>query len=222
MDKRKFIIYGAGDFAHTVYTIIKKRMNREVAFFCVDDIFFKTNCLIEGIPIRSRSELNNITDKAEYSMAIGFVGNEMSKDRELKYNELKKLGFYMENVLDTKIDYPENIGEGNIIMQQVFVGCDVKVGECNIVWPSGVFPHNNRIGSFNIFGPSVSLSGNSCVRNHCFIGNNVSIKNQVIIEDYTFVGAGAYVRDSTTRESVIVPAHSVVLENKSCWDFKLV
>lgn len=204
-------IIGTGDFGSIVYQILKKH-GRQVVCFCVDDEYLDCdNASFWDIPVIGTSELKDKYKPETTELVAGFIGSPMFDVREQKCNEFKACGYSFANVIDTDISYVAEIGEGNVIMQNVSLGYDVHIGDGNIIWPGVVFPHNNYIGCYNNIAPTASLSGYSCVGNHCYIGNNSIIKNRIKVNDYTFVGAGAYIRHDTESGKTIVPPRSYEL-----------
>ncbi len=78
-----------------------------------------------------------------------------------------------------------------------------------------VICHDVCINSFNYFSPSSTVLGTAKIKYGCFIGANATIKNGIIIDDYSLIGANSFVRKNTCKESVVVPAKSVVLDCNS-------
>ena len=205
-------IIGTGDFSSIVYQILKKH-GRNIVCFSVDDEYLSgDNKTFWDIPVIGTSELIKKYTPDTTELVAGFIGNPMFDIRQKKCEEFKSLGYSFANVIDTDTSYASEIGEGNVIMQNVSLGFDVHIGDGNIIWPGVVFPHNNYIGDYNNIAPTASLSGYSCVGSHCYIGNNSIIKNRIKVNDYTFVGAGAYVRHDTVSGTTIVPPRSYELD----------
>ncbi len=205
-------IIGTGDFSSIVYQILKKH-GRNIVCFSVDDEYLNGDSKTFGdIPVIGTSELIKKYTPDTTELVAGFIGNPMFDIRQKKCEEFKSLGYSFANVIDTDTSYASEIGEGNVIMQNVSLGFDVHIGDGNIIWPGVVLPHNNYIGNFNNLAPTASLSGYSCVGDHCYIGNNAIIKNRIKVNDYTFVGAGAYIRHDTVSGTTIVPPKSYELQ----------
>ena len=205
-------VIGTGDFASIVYQILKKH-GRNIVCFSVDEKYRTDgNKTFWDIPVIGRSELIKTYTPDLVELVVGFIGSPMFDVREKKCDEYKALGYLFTNVIDTDISYASEIGEGNIIMQNVSLGYDVHIGNGNIIWPGVVFPHNNCIGDYNNIAPTASLSGYACVGSHCYIGNNAIIKNRVTVNDYTFVGAGTYIRHDTISGTTMVPPKSYKLD----------
>lgn len=205
-------VIGTGDFASIVYQILRKH-ERNVVCFCVDDEYLSDdNTSFWNIPVIGRSELIKKYTPDTTELVAGFIGSPMFDIRQKKCDEYKALGYSFANVIDTDVSYAAQIGEGNVIMQNVSLGFDTHIGDGNIIWPGVVFPHNNYIGDYNNIAPTASLSGYAKVGSHCYIGNNAIIKNRITVNDYTFVGAGAYIRHDTVSGTTIVPPRSYELD----------
>ena len=213
-DDAPVVIMGTGDFASIVYQILK-RQKREVAAFCVDDEYLQgTGIDFQGLEVVGTSVLEDIYPPDRYVIVLGLIGKPLFDVREVMFRKWKEKGYSFPNVTDTYTGYAAEIGEGNIIMQNVSIGYDTHIGDCNIIWPGAVFPHNNYLGSFNNVAPTAAFCGYACAGSHCYIGANSVIKNRISVADYTFVGACSYVRHDTQSGQTIVPPRSYLLERE--------
>ncbi len=218
---KNIIIYGTGHYADIVFNLITKRLHRKVSYFTVDRKYM-TDSHYNGVPIIAFDTIENNLNTGDYCIVIAFIGNEMFNIRAQKFIDAKSKGFILENIIhDSVIIETEDIGEGNIILANTYIGPFCSVGDGNIFWQNVVIPHHNSIGNFSHFAPSVSLSGYSVIKDNCFLGNNSVVSNHVVIDNHSLVGACSFVKKNTSPYEVIVPRKSIVLENKISTDFQI-
>lgn len=217
---KKFIVCGAGDFADIITDMIENVLDREVACYALDDEYYNISVYNEK-PTVPLSEILNKFPPEKYSAVIGFIGQDMYNSKERVFNLLSKMGYDLENLIHKSSTISSNnIGKGNIILENCVIGYGVKMGNGNIMWPLSAINHHNIVGSFNNFSPCSSTSGNVIIGSHCFLGNNSTYKNKVKIADYTLIGAGAYISHDTEPYDVYVPQQSVLLPNKKSTSFR--
>lgn len=218
---KKFIVYGAGDFADIVTNLIEDVLKREVISYVVNDDIYAFNNH-NGKPVVKLDDVVNLYPPNDYSAVIGFIGNDMRTSREKAFEAFFEMGYDLENLIHpTAAVSSAKLGKGNIILANSFIAFNSSIGNGNIVWQLAAIGYNNVIGSYNNISPHVSTSGNVTVGNHCFLGNNSTYKNKVIVSDYTLVGANAYISHDTLPYGVYVPQKSICLESKKSTDFNL-
>ncbi|MCI9633015.1 MAG: hypothetical protein HFH18_07205 [Ruminococcus sp.] len=217
---RNFIIFGKGDFADILTYIIEEEMQRNVEAYTVSKKFLDIDSY-RGKPVVPYEDLKSFYNPSNYSMALGYEGQDMYQTRKKMQEELTKKGFLFENVISESANLTNaKIGVGNIIMQNCLLAPFSSVGDGNVLWATAQIQHHNVVGNFNCIAPGVATCGYVHVNNHCFIGANATMKNNVTIADYTFVGAGAYISEDTKACDVIVPAKSQQLKGKISFDFR--
>jgi len=106
---KNFVIIGTGDFADIVYSVIKKKMQRDVKCFAVNDEYYKDDCY-NGVPVIKLSDIENQCPKEECTIVLGFIGKKMFDDREKMMQELSNLGYTFENVSEIELDEEDEIG----------------------------------------------------------------------------------------------------------------
>lgn len=213
------IVFGTGDFADIVSFLLENKMQRTIAAYAVHERY-RSGDLWRNRPLVSLEESAALYPPTDFDAVLAVIGRKMFRQREELFMEIGDKGYSLINVVDPSAAVDtEAVGRSNIIFSNVSVEAHCRIGDGNIIWHNTVLPHHNRVGNFNNLAPSVSLSGYSTVGNHCFIGNNVCIKNRIHVPDYCFIGAGAYVSGQLKENTVMVPPRSLVLEEKSGFDF---
>lgn len=201
---KKIIVYGAGQFADIVTNLIEASLHREVAGYVLDNEFYDKN-EYNGRPVVSSSNMMNVFPPEGYSAVLGFMGHDMFDAWERTFNMLLKNGYELENFIHpSAIISSNNIGQGNIILENCVIGYGTTLGNGNVLYPLTAINHNNNIGSFNLFASGVHTAGGTIIENHVFMGLNTCTNNKITIADYTFVGAGSHIVKSTEKGCVYI------------------
>lgn len=191
--------------------------------FTVDREYLRGKCFNSSIPIVAFDEIEEIFPNNEYKILPVIGYNNMNQIREKVFNKIKEKGYEIDSFIHSTAYVASNceIGEGNIILENTTIQPFVNIGSGNVIWSNCNISHHTTIGDFNFFAPVSSLAGNVEITHHCFLGNNCTIRNGVSVKPYTLVGAGAYVSANTQEYSVIVPAHSIALNDRRSTDINL-
>lgn len=201
---KKIIVFGTSCFSIMLKEYVERFMNREVVAYAVNKNFIKEN-YIDNIPVVAFEDIEFTYNPEEYSFinAMGYM--QMNCVRERIANEIKNKGYELENFIHpSAMVYTKEIGEGNIILENVFVGPHTIIGNGNIIWNGVNISHDGKIGDFNCFAASTTIAGNVEISNNCFFGINCSIKNDINISSKTLIGAGCFLNKNTEEEDVYV------------------
>lgn len=215
------VIYGETAFAERIYSYIKFEKSMNVIAF-TNAKAFKEKDSIQGIPVIAFEELNEKLGSKDFGIliAVGYV--QMNNIRKKIYKECKDAGHRIATYISQASTlYSDDIGEGCIIMPNVYIGPGVKIGKCNIFESSTCLTHDNLIGDFNFISTNCTFGGNAIVKNFCFIGLNATIKSSITIADYSLLGMGCVQNKGTDPLCVYVGNPSRKLENRSSLDTKI-
>lgn len=219
---RQIIIYGLEQFADTLFNLLQEDNEREVVAFSVDEAYMPDNTKKNGLPIVPYEKLEEYYSPSEYSILFCMGNTRMNLVRKERMLSAKDRGYFIESyVHPTALIQTEDIGFGNVFMENSLIGPKVKIGNGNIFWPASHVAHNTTVGNYNFFTISVAVAGNVIIGDNCVFGANCTVKDHVEIADGTLVGAGAYISKSTEPWSVYAPPRTYKLEGKSSLDFKL-
>lgn len=208
------IIFGAGFFADQIYRYLTKE-GKFVSAFTVEKEYCTAKWFhdIQVIPFE---ELELHFSKENISILICVGYNKMNQIREQIFEKIKNKGYKILSYIHPKATVlADRVGMGNIILENASIGIGCIIGEGNIFYNNAVICHDVSVNSFNYFSPSSTVLGTAVVKNGCFLGANATIKNGITIDDYSLIGANAFVRKNTCKQSVVVPAESVVLDCNS-------
>lgn len=214
INEKKCIIFGVTPFAKMIRHYVEKYSDIKIVAYTVDRAY-KSEDTFDTLPLVEfeRVEQEYSTEEYSFLLALGYKG--MNELRKQKYQAVKEKGYKLENFIHPSVvkDYLE-IGEGNIILENVTLAYGVKIGNANIIWNGCQISHESIIGDFNFFSVSSLIAGKTVVKNNCFLGVNSAVHGARTLEDYTLIGAGCYMNSSSKAYGVYVPARSICLENK--------
>lgn len=215
MKKQKIIIFGNHEFAKMMAEYIQKFTNDEVCGFTVNKEYIKDSKILE-LPVIEFENIEKKFDKTKYKFLITLGYNRMNSLRENIFGKVKEKGYEITSFIHpTALINTEEIGEGNIFLENVFIGPYSKIGDGNIFWNGVNISHNATIENYNYFSPSTTFAGNVKVSNNCFLGANCTVKNGVNISNKTLIGAGCYLSKDTLNDEVYVPERAVKLDKNS-------
>lgn len=222
----KVIIFGLKEFAVMMCEFIVRDGKDEVAGFCVDEAYLpqKRNIRVRNkkYSVVAYEKLEEYYKPEEYGICLCIGYTKMNQIREKKYKDSLERGYVPYSYIHpSAVVLTENVGGGNLIMENVTIGHNVEIGNGNIFWPCSHVAHDTIVGNFNFFTISSVVAGGVSVSDNCVFGANSTVKNGVKIGKNTLVGAAAYIRKDTEENSVYVPPGSYRLEGKSSLDFKL-
>ena len=214
----RLIVFGIGYFADQIFRYLSYE-GIHVTAFTVEKEFCNVKTF-HGLPVIPFEELEKHYSKDEYRVLICIGYNEMNTIRERIFEKVKKMGFRISSFIHPSATIlTNNLGEGNIVLENVSISIGCSIGNGNIFYNNAVICHDVSIDDFNYFSPSSTVLGEVTIRNNCFFGGNSTCKNRITIEDYCLIGANSFVNDNTQKNEVIVPAKSIVLD---CDSFSLV
>lgn len=212
---KNIIIYGNTSFSCMIAEYIKKCTDWNISCFCVDKQFIDCDTLMD-IPVIPFEEIENKYSCDNHSFIITIGYSKMNTIRESAYIKVSNKGYKLENFIHpTATINADEIGDGNIILENVFLGPHTKVGNANIFWNGANICHDCEIGNFNQISASAVMSGCAKVKDNCFIGMNASIRDHVTVKNKTLVGAGTFINEDTEENGVYVPARAVKLDKDS-------
>jgi sugar O-acyltransferase (sialic acid O-acetyltransferase NeuD family) len=216
---KNLIIFGNSEFSKLIKWYIDHDDEREVVAFCSDKQYIKEN-IFDGTPVVAFEEIEKTYPPEQYEILLGIGYNKMNDIRKQIYYACKQKGYTIASYIhSSSLVQTDDIGEGNIILEQTLVEPFVKIGDCNLIWCKISIAHDDIIGNFNTIAGMASLCGHVKIKNNCFIGNASVIQEHLTVNDYSLIGASALVRRDVEPYSVVAAAKSVVLEGKKSTDY---
>lgn len=211
----KIIIYGTGDLASQLYRYMNMDNRYEVDAFTVEKQYCSSDCFC-GLPVIPFETIEKTFSPDNYKVLVCVGYNNMNRTRARVFDLVKDKGYKIASFIhSTATILTNDLGTGNIILENVTLSIGSKVGIGNIIYNNAVLSHDVKIGDFNLIAAATCFLGCSSVENFCFVGGNSTIKDKVKINDYSLIGAGTYINKSTKPGSVYVPIKAQKLKVKS-------
>jgi UDP-3-O-[3-hydroxymyristoyl] glucosamine N-acyltransferase len=89
-----------------------------------------------------------------------------------------------------------NMGEGNLIYENVSLGVNSGMGNFNLIFYGSVIGHETQLKDFNLLGANVSIGARCHVGNKCIFANGATLNGNITLCDDVFVGLGSVVVNS--------------------------
>ena len=215
---KEVIIFGITDLAEVLAYNLENDEQYKIAAITVDKRYLKNpqGGVLQKYPCVpfETIEQEYPNEKYEFFICVGY--SHMNEGRKSAYQRIKEKGYrVLTYIHPTALVQTHELGEGNLVFENVTIGSFCSVGVCNIFYPCSHVAHHTEVGDYNFFAISCSVAGHVQIGNQCFIGNNSSTRDKISISDKTLIGAGAYMACSTEPGDVFVPERSVKLAKKS-------
>ena len=216
----RIIIYGIGDLAFQLYRYLSLDNRYKVDAFSVEKEYLKEKEFL-GLPVVAFETIETIYAKDDYKMLVCVGYNSMNQTRARIFSAIIKKGYEIINYIHPLATVlSEDIGFGNIILENANISIGAKIGNGNIIYNNVTVCHDVHIKDFNFFAPSSCVLGFCQIDKYCFIGANATIRNNVSISKGCLIGANSFIRDNTKNYSVYVPEKTRIL-NKSSIDIEI-
>lgn len=215
---KEVLIFGITDLAEVLAYNLENDKQYKIAAITVDkeylinplgEILRKYPC----VPFETVEQYYP-NDKYDFFICVGY--SHMNEGRRETYQRIKEKGYrVLTYIHPTALILTNDVGEGNIIFENVTIGSFCSIGICNIFYPCSHIAHHTKVGDYNFFAISCSVAGHVQIGNQCFVGNNSTTRDKISISDKTLIGAGAYLSCCTEKGDVFVPERSVKLMKKA-------
>ncbi len=202
--KNKIIIFGTGEIASMAKFFFEED-GLKIDAFTVDDDYI-SDSKKENVPIIPFSSLKKEFNVNKYSMHVALSYSEQNKLRELKFNEVKNLGYHLENYISKKSYIDKNVifGENCFILENQTIQKGVKIGNNVTMWSSNHIGHETKINSHSYLSSHVVVSGHCVIGQRCFLGVNSSISDFTEIGDDCFIGMSSSISRNLKPGSVAI------------------
>ncbi len=218
-EKNSIAIFGSGLRARELQFLLESEKGIKANYYVVDGQYVETK-RIGDCEVLATEQFIKDFEPTQTKVYLGVGMPSMNRIRERLFRQFHNSGFIFEKFISEKANvYTTKIGEGTTIFAGVNIGPNVEIGAGNHFEMGVTISHDCKIGNFNFFAPGCVLCGDITIGTGSFIGSNSTIRNSVTIGDYALIGAGAYVDKNINSEKVVVPARSIVLNERTSKDF---
>lgn len=215
---KNIVILGNNDFGRLLNYYVSVDDSRQAVAFTVNKEYIKENTFCE-LPVVPFEDVEAIYPPREYEILIAIGNSKMNDVRKKMYYECKKKGYTVASYIHSSCSiHTKDIGEGNILLENCLLYPYSKLGNGNLLWDHVLISHDCIVGDFNTFSSYADLCGYVKIGNNGYFGKHCILNDYMEVADYTLVGAAAYAKGKTEVYDVVVPARSIVLENKKSTD----
>lgn len=190
-DSERVVIVGAGKGAEVLIDILLDDYDKTVVAL-VDDTVRQFTAFGRDYPVSHHGiyAFADLADRGAFDTAIISVSANLRsmQFRGRVYEYYISKGIVFTNVIAKSADIRRGvqIGQGNIIGANSYIGTKTVVGNNNLISYCAVVGHHNIIGDTNLLAPAMATSGSVTIGSHCIIPagvnfiNGVSVGNNVI------------------------------------------
>lgn len=215
MELEKLIINGTTQFSRSIANLIKRENAARIIAFTTKRSLIDEQT-IDGIPIIPFEDLSDCFDSNNCKVLNTIGYSKMNALRETVNKEIEQTGFRLYTFISNSASiYSDKIGQGCIIMPDVYIGSNVKIGHSCIIDAKSSLTHDIIIEDNVYVASGVIIGGNVVVGKNSFIGLGSTIKNKVRIASFTLVGCGSNViRNISTSKMVVIGNPAQELKGK--------
>lgn len=205
-------IYGAGGFGREAACLIQaiNEVNSEwnlIGFF--DDTHEKGTMNEYGEILGGMNDLNAYDKEIALVIAIGSP-NALEKLSSSIVNS----NVYYPNIIAPDVVFHDKssvkMGKGNIILFHSIISCSTQIGDFNLMNNDVMIGHDALIGNFNVFNPSVRVSGNVKIGNTNFFGVCSVVLQKLTIGCDTKIAANSCVMRNTRDKGLYIGTPAIM------------
>ncbi len=176
-----------------------------VSAFAVEEEYIKELFIgtVQVISIDKMSEQYHF-ENTRLIMGIGY--KQRGEIRKKLFEKCRGMGYKFTNYIhpSATIDESVQVGEGNVIFENVVIQKHSQIGDGNLFFSNAVVMHDDVIGNYNTCCACSVMNGFVTLENNIFIGSNATIRDHITIKTGTLVGAGTYVSKSCERDMAVI------------------
>ena len=195
----KVIIVGIRDTASLAHFYLKHDSSHEIVAFSVHRKYINDEHIFEGLPIVSFEDVEEEFPPNEFHFLAPMTAQNMNRDRESIYNQLKDKGYGLISYISSKATvFPGAvIGDNCFILEDNTIQPYTVIGNNVVLWSGNHIGHHGDIKDHVFFTSHVVLSGNCVVEPYCFLGVNATIRDYIHLAEGSLIGMGAMVVKDT-------------------------
>ena len=210
---KKVLIFGANDFGRLLKYYLEKDSDRNIAGFIMNKVYIQENTYC-NLPVYPFESVHDMFDPSQYEILIAIGNSKMNDVRKKIFYECKEKGYDIASFIHSTCSINhDDIGEGNILLENCLVYPFSKIGNGNLLWDHVLISHDCTVGDFNTFSSYADLCGYVTIGNNGYFGKHCIVNEHLTLADYTLIGAAGYVKKNTKPYAVVVPPRSVVAKD---------
>jgi sugar O-acyltransferase (sialic acid O-acetyltransferase NeuD family) len=179
---QRLVIYGGGGHAKMCIDILKRQMGWRIEG--IVDSTLEPGSMVLGVPVLGGEELLQTLPAQGVRHAVLGVGAATQHPiRTTLFRKLKAHGFELPNIIHPTavIEPSAQLGEGNQVMAQAYIGSDARIGSNCIINALSVVSHDSQLADNVHLAPASVLAGGVHIGSDTLIGMNTSIYMKVKI-----------------------------------------
>jgi sugar O-acyltransferase (sialic acid O-acetyltransferase NeuD family) len=207
------IVYGSRMLAEMLYYDSLRHPDFKIEAFVQDESYLDESGYYLGLPQVGLKSVTEYYPTCSYDMIVLTASYHDMRNRETLYNKAKALGYSLRNYISpSSLVSPDvEMGENNLIFEQVFLGARGHMGSCNTIRQQVYIGHDFTLRNNIVITPGCKIGGNCTIDKNCYIGLGATIINDIMISEESLVGAGSVVLKNTEPFSKNVGNPSRVL-----------
>lgn len=201
----RILLLGGGAGAGAMAVDVLSRTHAQRAVAILDGNAATHGKTVGGVPVLGDlSLIDELLGENAFDAAVILFTQDVD-ERGAVFDALRAKGVRFANLIDPSVQIRggTTLGEGNLVMANVFFSTAVTIGDNCFFASHCVIEHHSRIGSHCAFGPRTAMSGAVTVGDHVKTGMSVSIEPYVTIGSDCLIASGCVI-------TCDVPAHSLV------------
>lgn len=205
-NKKNAVIIGAGGHCRVIASMLISQKKYE--FIKILDFSEPKEKKILNINVEKIDNNFEAYNKKIFDFYLAIGDN---KKREVWWKKLNEINISCPSLISDKaiIERNSEIGEGNIICPNSYLGVLSKIGDNNIINTGSIIDHETIIENNCHIAPGSTIAGRVTIKNNCFIGAGSVIKDNLLISEHSILGAGSILLNSIDKKKCLyvgVPA----------------
>lgn len=175
---------------------------------------YRTKNSVCDLPVICLDEVVKLYPAAAYSFFVAIGYTKVNGLREIKYQEIKSLGYdFISFIHPSAIIAPNvQIGANCFIFENAVLQPFVTLADNTFILSSAVICHHSQIGENVFIASNACVNGNCIIEKNCFIGANAVIRNELTIKQSCIIGAGCAILENTHPHEVYVARNTQKLD----------
>lgn len=194
----KVIIFGIQDNAQLAHYYLQHDSPHDVVAFCVNRQYLPQIAQFCGLPVIAFEDVDVSYPASEYVFFAPLAPNQMNRQRERVYNEIRAKNYRMISYVSSKASVFDNeIGDNCFILEDNTIQPFTKIGNNVMLWSGNHIGHHGIIRDHVTFTSHVVMSGHCDIGAYSFFGVNSTLRNGIKIAEGSFIAmASSIIKDT--------------------------
>ncbi len=216
MDKKKLLIFGAGDAGRELLNSIIKDINKINVEFNWDVFgFVESNSdligkLVCGVNVYSLQQIVDLNKNIDFYACCPLINTKIRQ--RIVNDEILALNFKLANLIHPSviISPTADLAEGIVLYPNVVIGDNSKICQGAIINYNSVIGHDVVIGKNCFLGPGVILTGRCKIGENVLLGAGTICTPGIEIKSNSKIAAGIVVTSNINENTTVLLRQSIV------------